>query len=58
MRGKNGLQVVRIVLVLITIGCILGPIGTVVVMYHNNLAGMVVTPQVKQLLNNNSNNKQ
>jgi hypothetical protein len=56
MRGKNRLQVVRIVLVLITIGCILGPIGAVVIMYHNNLVGMVMTPQVKQLLNGNNNN--
>jgi len=52
------MQTLRIVLVLISIGCIVGPIGTVVIMYRNNLSQMVITPQIQQLLpsNNNSNN--
>jgi len=48
-------QVLRIVLILITLGCILGPIGTVVVMYRNNLSGMVVTSQLRQYFSNNNN---
>ncbi len=43
------------VLILITIGCILGPIGTVVIIYRDNLSGLVVTPQMKQLFSNNDN---
>ena len=52
------MQKLRIVLVLISIGCIVGPIGTAALMYRNNLSQMVITPQLKQLLssNNNSNN--
>lgn len=54
------MQVLRVVLVLITIGCIVGPVGAVVLMYRNNLPQMVITPQISQLLhfgsNNNSNN--
>jgi hypothetical protein len=46
-------QLLRIVLVLITLGCILVPIGTVVVIYRNDLSAMVVTPQLKQLFSNN-----
>ena len=52
-------QALKIILVLITIGCIVGPIGTVVIMYRNNLSQMVITPQIQQLThsdNNNSNN--
>lgn len=56
------MQKLRIILVLITLGCILGPIGTVVVMYRDNLTGMVLTPQLQQLFhfdnNNNSDNNE
>ena len=55
------MQVLRVVLVLITIGCIVGPVGAVVIMYRNNLPQMVVTPQIEQLLNfgnNDSNNNE
>ncbi len=48
-------QTLRIALVLITIGCIVGPIGTVAIMYRNNLSQMIITPQLKQLLTNNNN---
>ncbi len=54
------MQVLRIVLALISIGCVLGPIGAVVVMHLDNLPQMVVTPQLQQLMhsdnNDNSNN--
>lgn len=45
----------RLVLVLITIACIAGPIGTVAIIYRNNLSQMVVTPQLQQLFNSNNN---
>jgi len=49
-------QKLRIILVLITIGCILGPIGTVAIAYRNNLSQMIITPQLKDLLSGNNNN--
>jgi len=58
-RGLTVVQALKIILVLITIGCIAGPIGTVVIMYRNNLSQLVITPQIQQLThsdNNNSNN--
>jgi hypothetical protein len=54
------MQTLRIVLVLISIGCILGPVGAVMIMYRSNLSQVVLTPQLQQLMhfgnNNNSNN--
>ena len=54
------MQALRIVLVLISVGCILGPIGAMAVQYRSNLSQMVLTPQLQQLThfgnNNNSNN--
>jgi hypothetical protein len=48
------MQVLSIVLVLISIGTIVGPIGGVVVMYRDNLVGLVVTPQIRDIMNGNS----
>lgn len=45
------MQVLSVILVLITIGTIVAPIGAVVVMYHDDLAGLVITPQIKDLMN-------
>jgi len=50
------MQALKIILVLITIGCIVGPIGAVVIIYRNNLSQMVITPQIKQLTNSGNNN--
>lgn len=50
------MQKVRVILTLITIGCILGPIGAVVLMYHNDLSQIVITPQIQNLFSNNNNN--
>ena len=58
-QGLTVVQALKIILVLITIGCIAGPIGTVVIMYRNNLSQLVITPQIQQLThsgNNNDNN--
>ena len=52
-------QALKIILVLITIGCIVGPVGAVVIMYRNDLTQMIITPQIQQLTHsgdNNSNN--
>lgn len=50
------MQKVRVILTLITIGCILGPIGAVLVMYHSDLSQLVISPQLKALLPNNNGN--
>jgi hypothetical protein len=54
------MQVLRIVLALISIGCVLGPVGAVVAMHLDDLPQMVITPQLQQLMhsdnNDNSNN--
>jgi hypothetical protein len=47
------MQVLSVILVLISIGTIVAPVGAVVVMYSDNLAGLVITPQIKDLMNGN-----
>ena len=48
------MQAIGIVLLLISIGTIVGPIGAVVVMYRDNLPGLVITPQIRDMMNGNS----
>ena len=43
-----------VVLVLISIGCILGPFGAVVIMYHGDLTQLVITPEIRDIMNGNS----
>ncbi len=52
------MQILSVVLVLITVGCIIGPMGGVVLMYRDNLSGLVVTPQIKNIINGNNNIQQ
>jgi len=48
------MQVLGIVLVLITVGTVLGPVGAVVIIYENDLTQLVITPQIKDILDGNS----
>ena len=48
------MQAIGIVLLLISIGTIVGPVGAVVVMYHNDLTQLVIPPQIRDLMNGNS----
>ena len=48
------MQALSIVLVLISIGTILGPVGAVVIIYHNDLTQLVIPPQIRDILNGNS----
>jgi hypothetical protein len=43
-----------VVLVLISIGTILGPVGAVVIIYHDDLTQLVITPQIRDIMNGNS----
>ena len=49
------MQALSIVLLLLSIGTILGPIGAVVVIYHNDLSQLVIPPQIRDIMNGNSN---
>ena len=49
------MQALSIVLVLISIGTILGPIGAVVVIYRSDLSQLVIPPQISDIMNGNSN---
>jgi hypothetical protein len=48
------MQAVGIILLLISIGTIVGPVGAVVVMYRDNLVQLVVPPQINDIINGNS----
>ena len=54
MRKDVKMQAIGIVLLLISIGTIVGPVGAVVVMYHNDLTQLVIPPQIRDLMNGNS----
>jgi hypothetical protein len=49
------MQALSIVLLLISIGTIVAPIGAVVVFYHNDLTQLVIPPQIRDIINGNSN---
>jgi hypothetical protein len=53
-RDNVKFQLVSIVLALISIGAILGPVGAVVIIYHNDFTQLVIPPQVRDLMNGNS----
>ena len=54
MRKDVKMQAIGIVLLLISIGTVVGPVGAVVVMYHNDLTQLVIPPQIRDLMNGNS----
>ncbi len=48
------MQAVGIILLLISIGTTVGPVGAVVVMYRDNLPGLVVPPEINDIMSGNS----
>jgi hypothetical protein len=44
------MQIISVVLVLISIGTILGPVGAVVIMYSDNLSALVVPPEIQGIM--------
>jgi hypothetical protein len=48
------MQAVGIILLLISIGTTVGPVGAVVVIYRDNLVQLVVPPQINDIINSNS----
>jgi len=49
------MHALSVVLLLISIGTIVGPIGAVAIMYRDNLVQLVVPPQISNLINGNNN---
>ena len=47
------MQAITIILTIISIATIVGPVGAVAIMYHDNLVGLVITPQIKDLMSGN-----
>jgi hypothetical protein len=48
------MQWIGVILFLISFGCVVGPIGAVVVMYHDNLVQVVVPQEISDILSGNS----
>jgi hypothetical protein len=48
------MQAVGLILLLISIGTVVGPVGAVVVMYRDNLVQLVVPPEINDIINGNS----
>jgi hypothetical protein len=51
----GSMHALSVVLLLISIGTIIGPIGAVAIMYRDNLVQLVVPPQISNLINGNNN---
>jgi hypothetical protein len=51
----GSMHALSVVLLLISIGTIVGPIGAVAIMYRDNLVQLVVPPQISNLINGNNN---
>jgi len=49
------MHALSVVLLLISIGTIVGPIGAVAIIYRDNLVQLVVPPQINNLINGNNN---
>jgi hypothetical protein len=48
------MQALSIVLVLISVGALLGPVAAVIVIYHDDLSQLVIPPQIRDILKGNS----
>lgn len=49
------MQAIGIILLLISIGTVVGPIGAAVIVYRDDLSQLVITPQIRDIMNGNSN---
>ncbi|MCL5877373.1 MAG: hypothetical protein M1540_06135 [Candidatus Bathyarchaeota archaeon] len=48
------MQLIGIVLLLISVGLVVGPVGAVVYIYKDDLSGLIIPPEVKGLVNGDS----
>jgi hypothetical protein len=49
------MQTIGIILLLISIGTVVGPVGATVIVYRDDLSQLVITPQIRDIMNGNSN---
>ncbi len=49
------MQAIGIILLLISIGTVVGPVGAVAIVYRDDLSQLVITPQIRDIMNGNSN---
>lgn len=49
------MQAIGIILLLISVGTIVGPVGATVIVYRDDLSQLVITPQIRDIMNGNSN---
>jgi hypothetical protein len=47
------MQAISIFLLLISVGLVVGPVSAVVIMYRDDLAGLVIPPEIKDAMNGN-----
>ncbi len=47
------MQVVGIILLLVSVGLVVGPVGAVVVIYQDDLSGLVIPPEIQNLMSGN-----
>jgi hypothetical protein len=45
------MQIIGVVLLLISVGLIVAPVGAVVVIYRDDLTGLVIPPEIKEVMN-------
>lgn len=48
------MQVIGIILILISVGTVVGPVGAVAIIYRDDLSQLVITPQIRDIINGNS----
>jgi hypothetical protein len=48
------MQVIGIILILISVGTIVGPVGAVAIIYRDDLSQLVITPQIQDIIDGNS----
>ena len=49
------MQVIGIVLLLISVGLVVGPVGAVVIIYKDDLSGLVIPPEIKGVMSGDTN---
>jgi hypothetical protein len=48
------MQVIGIILILISVGTVVGPVAAVAIIYRDDLSQLVITPQIRDIINGNS----
>ncbi len=49
------MQIVGVILLLVSVGLVVGPVGAVVVIYRDDLSGLVIPPEIQDMMGGNGN---